>query len=769
MRAMTLTAPADSMAWRTLPRLAQIYAGATIAAGAFLFIAFLPLELPQPLLFASLLILTILTSTWKVNLLIGPHSTSTLSVSYAADLTALLLLGPHQAMVVAAAGVWAQCVVNVRRPYPAYRTIFSVAAEVITMQATGWAYVGFGGSLPPLDLTSLSKPLVCAIATYFVVNTGLVATAIALSTRRRAWTVWSDNFLWSGPSFMVAGGGGALAAVLIARGSYWPAVLLLAPVYLTYRTYQIFLSRIEDERRHSEETRKLHEEALEALLHATAAERALAEEKERLAVTLRSIGDGVITTDLDGNVLLMNSAAERLTGWTQAEVRQQPLSKVFAILDRVTRRPYEHAVPDEIHKSDPAPVTRSALLVSRDLTERPIEEFVAPLQDAEGRTMGMVIAFRDITDALRVQEERARADKLTSLGLLAGGIAHDFNNILMGMVGHVSLAQALVPKGSPAAEALIEAERSCAHARQLTWQLLTFSKGGVPNKKTVGLPKILEESAHLVLRGSNATCTFDFAPDLWPVNADPLQLVQVFTNILLNAQQAMPNGGSIHVSADNMSQAARLVRISITDTGIGIPKENLASIFDPYFSTKQRGCGLGLASSHSIVKNHGGYVSVESTLGQGTMVCVTLPAADGRDRDVIVEPRRLPQGARSRVLVMDDEPAIRTLTANMLKFLGYEAEVVNNGAAVVNRYARALASGDPFDLVILDLIVPGSFGGREAIQRLTQIDPAVKAILVSGYAQDDTMTDFRSHGFKAALPKPFTLEELNRTVQSLHH
>ncbi len=767
---MTSARTVDPMAWRALPRLAQIYAAAVIAVGACLFVALMPIGFPQPLLFASLLVLTVLTSTWKVNLLLGPNSTSTLSVSYAANLTALLLLGPHHAMVVAAAGVWAQCVVKVRSPYPAYRTIFSVAAEVITMQATGLAYIEFGGSLPPLDLTTLSKPLVCAIATYFVVNTGLVATAIALSTQRRPWTIWCNNFLWSGPSFMVAGGGGALAAVLIARGSYWPAVLLLAPVYLTYRTYQIFLSRIEDERRHTEETKKLHEEALEALLHATAAERALAEEKERLAVTLRSIGDGVITTDLEGMVLLMNSAAERLTGWTQAEVRMQPVSNVFAIVDRVTRRRYSHAVPELVQQSETASLTRSALLVSRDLTERPIEEFVAPLQDGEGRAMGMVIAFRDITDALRVQEERARADKLTSLGLLAGGIAHDFNNILMGMVGHVSLAKALVAAGSPAADALAEAERACTHARQLTWQLLTFSKGGVPNKKTVELPKILKDSAHLVLRGSNAACTFDFAPDLWAVNADALQLVQVFTNILLNAQQAMPNGGSIHVVAENMSNAsAQLVKVSVTDTGIGIAKENLGSIFDPYFSTKQRGCGLGLASAHSIIKNHGGHVSVESTLGRGTMVCVTLPAANARELEYLPELRRIVPSGRSRVLVMDDQPGIRTLTANMLKLLGYETEVVSDAAGVVKRYARAMANGDPFDMVILDLIVPGSFGGREALERLTHIDPGVKAILVSGYAQDTTMTEFRSHGFKAALPKPFTLEELSRTVRSLHH
>jgi CheY-like chemotaxis protein len=265
------------------------------------------------------------------------------------------------------------------------------------------------------------------------------------------------------------------------------------------------------------------------------------------------------------------------------------------------------------------------------------------------------------------------------------------------------------------------------------------------------------------------------------VHADPAQLVQVFTNILVNAQQAMPRAGTIRLRARNVTETesrydyglpvnpGRYVRISIADTGIGIPPENLGSIFDPYFSTKQRGSGLGLASSHSIVKNHGGYVAVDSTLGKGTTIHVSLPACTGVEVEEAPNPPRIVNGCRSRILVMDDEAAIRTLTVNMLEFLGYEAEVVSNGSAVVRRYARALAKGQPFDSVILDMVVPGNMGGKEAIERLTRLDPGVKAILVSGYAQDTAMTDFRSYGFKAALPKPFTLEELSRTLQSIHH
>lgn len=779
-RTSAKTVPSNPMAWRALPVAAQLYAGAMIVAGAFLLVNFFPLHYPQPFLFAALLVLSCLTSVWKVNLLLPSVSASTLSVSYAADLMALLLLGPQQAMVVATAGAWAQCTFNVKRPTPAYRTAFSMAAEAITMQATGFAYLWTGGPLAPQHFTDLPKPLVCAVATYFLVNTGLVAVAIALSTRRRFWQVWHDNFLWSAPSFIVAGTAGAIAAVMIARGNPWLTMLMLAPVYLTYRTYRVFIGRIEDQQRHVEETLELHAEAVAALSQARRAEQALTVEKERLSVTLRSIGDGVITTDLNGTVLMLNNVAERLTGWTQKEAQGKPLATVFGNFDRETRERCDNSLSGLSWNSDKLGLARCTVLVARDLTERPIEEIVAPLRDAAGHTTGMVVAFRDISDALKMQEERARADKLASLGLLASGIAHDFNNILMAIMGNVSMARVKVPPTAPAADALGEAEKACVHARQLTWQLLTFSKGGAPIKKTMTLPRVLKESASFALRGSNVTCAFHIVPDLWAVHADEGQLVQVFNNVLINAQQAMPHGGTIEIRAENIVEpeprceyalrveAGPYVRVSITDSGIGIPEENLGSIFDPYFSTKQRGSGLGLATSYSIIKNHGGCVSVESKLGHGTTVQVNFPASRGCEAEDSPELVGLVEAGRGgRILVMDDEASIRTLAVNMLEFLGYNVEVVSDGTGAVKRYRRALATGRPFDAVFLDLIVPGGMGGKEVMERLGEIDPAVKAILVSGYAQDSVMTEFREHGFMAAIAKPFTLEELSRTLHSL--
>jgi two-component system, cell cycle sensor histidine kinase and response regulator CckA len=391
----------------------------------------------------------------------------------------------------------------------------------------------------------------------------------------------------------------------------------------------------------------------------------------------------------------------------------------------------------------------------------------------------MMLAFRDISDALQVHEERARAGRLASLGLLAGGIAHDFNNILMAIMGNISMARATMPQAPGAAAALIEAEQGCVRARQVTWQLLTFSRGGVPVKKTVAIARVLEESASVALCGSNVTCAFDLSPALWPIEADETQLVQVFTNLLINAQQSMPHGGVIAVRAENVFEltgksqhalgveAGPYLRVSVADQGIGIPKEHLPRIFDPYFSTKQRGSGLGLATAYSIIKNHGGLIGVDSRLGQGTTMEVHFPAsAMSDDRDV----RALVVSAghgRPRVLVMDDEASIRTLTANMLEFLGYDAEIVDNGSAAVERFKRAVGNRRPFDAVMLDLVVPGDMGARETIGHLTEVDPAVRAIVVSGYVQDTAVSSYRDYGFVAAMHKPYTLQDLRATLETV--
>jgi PAS domain S-box-containing protein len=763
--------------WRALPRASQLYVAVVTVAGAVFIALSLPSAWHHPVAFIALLVLSCLTSLWKVTLL-PAKSESTLSVSYAADLMALLLLGPGAATIVAVAGAWTQCTFKVKQRPPLHRTIFSMAAEAITLRATGLAYAALGGSSHVLSFSTLPKPVVGAICAYFLVNTVLVAGAIALSARQPLWKVWHDNFLWSAPSFMVAGSAGAFAALVVERGEYWLAILLFAPVYLSYRTYRVFLGRIEDQQLHVEEARKLHAEALDALSLARRAERALAEETERLSVTLRSIADGVITTDMQGSVQLLNRAAEGLTGWTQQQAVGKPLAQIFHSVDRETCAPCD-PLTEFLRSPDRPGLPRCSVLAARDRTERPIEVTAAPLYDASGRTIGMALVFRDMTDAIRMQAERARADKLASLGLLAGGIAHDFNDILMAIMGNVSLARATLPAKGQAATALDEAERACVRARHLTWQLLTFSKGGAPVKKTVMLPRLLEESAHLALSGTNAEYELDLEDDLCTVEADETQLVQVFNNVLRNAQQAMPHGGTITICAENVVERThrceyalqacpgRYVRISIADQGIGIPQENLGSIFDPYFTTKQSGSGLGLATSHSIIKNHAGFVTVDSTLGHGTTVHIHLPASV--EADIVEDVGVVDWGTfrSGRILIMDDDPSSRALAVSMLEFLGYQPEAVSSGTAAVERYRDALANGCPFDAVILDLVVPEGTGGKETMERLGHMDGNVTAILASGYVHASVAAEFQKLGFKAIVPKPYTIDELSRTLDSV--
>jgi PAS domain S-box-containing protein len=542
---------------------------------------------------------------------------------------------------------------------------------------------------------------------------------------------------------------------------------------VTYRTYQIFLGRLDDQRRHATEARRLHDATLEALLQARRAEQALVQEKERLAVTLRSIGDGVITTDLDGTVILINEVAERLTGWTQDEAVGQPLTMVFQTFDPDTRARRDNSVAVLIGTDRPTP-GRCTVLVARDLSEHPIEEIAAPLRDLSRRVIGMVLAFRDISDALRVQAEHAKASKIESLGLLAGGIAHDFNNILMRIMGSISMARVCGADTPAAQRALAEAEESCVRARHLTWHLLTFAKGGVPVKETVALPPALEQAVSLAHRGRNVTCHLSVATDLWAIEADQAQLVQAFRNVIVNAQEAMTGPGIVEIHCENTFEpvdrwenalrvrSGHYVRVSISDTGVGISREHLFRIFDPYFSTKQGSSGLGLATTYSVMKDHGGYVTVESAPGRGTTVrlnFIALPIRSQQDRPLLHG-----GGTKHRVLVMDDDPSNRELAVNMLEFLGCEVDTAECGSVAVDRFQRARQAGAPFDVVMLDLSVPGRMGGVGAIDQLWAIDPDVRAILVSGHTRDSAMTEFRKYGFKAALAKPYSVQELSMTI-----
>jgi CheY-like chemotaxis protein len=366
--------------------------------------------------------------------------------------------------------------------------------------------------------------------------------------------------------------------------------------------------------------------------------------------------------------------------------------------------------------------------------------------------------------------ELLKGQKLESLGLLAGGIAHDFNNILTIILGNVSLARLQLNDPEKVTKRLKEAENATVRAKDLAQQLLTFARGGEPVKKIIEVAGLLNESVGFALHGSNVRGEFALANDLWPVEADEGQLSQVIQNLVLNAVQAMPEGGSVTIRAENAVsrlEGKKFVKISVADTGVGISEQHLQRIFDPYFTTKQQGSGLGLATCYSIIMKHGGKIRATSTQGKGSMFNVSLPASE---QESVVEPNSLKavfRGSGGRVLVMDDEEDIRKLTEAILVELGYSVESVENGAEAVDLYRKRNEEGIPFSAVILDLTIPGGVGGKETIERLLRIDPEIKAIVSSGYSTDPVMANYRDYGFSAVLVKPYRPQELSKVLQEL--
>jgi PAS domain S-box-containing protein len=387
-------------------------------------------------------------------------------------------------------------------------------------------------------------------------------------------------------------------------------------------------------------------------------------------------------------------------------------------------------------------------------------------------------AMLDLTEVRlaerRLAAEQLRASKLESVGFLAGGIAHDFNNLLAVIMGNLSLALLEEEVVKRAGRWLREAEHGAQRARQLTQQLLTFAKGGAPVRTTVQLQDVVREAAEFATRGSAVRCEFDLAADLKAADADKGQIGAVVQNLVLNAIQAMPEGGAVLIALRNeLVAAGRLpvpagpyLRLSITDAGAGIPPEYLSHIFEPYFTTRQEGAGLGLATVYSIVRKHQGHVSVESEVGRGTSFHVWLPAAAAP----LPEPAapRSPFAALSgRVLFMDDEEALRLLAEALLVRLGMEVVVVGDGAQALEAFAAARTAGRPFDLVMMDLTVPGGMGGLEAMRGLLAIDPGVRAIVSSGYSGDPVMANYQAYGFRGRAPKPYRAEELARVLREV--
>ncbi len=490
------------------------------------------------------------------------------------------------------------------------------------------------------------------------------------------------------------------------------------------------------------------------------ADEILASERELLQVTLNSLKEGVVAADRQQQIIFINEAAANLTGYFPIEAIGKPLSKILYICNDLSSEPVVFGASQKEFQN--------LILVTRDLKEIPVALNSSPIKTPDGANIGMVTVFQDISEKRKIDRELLKADKLESLGILAGGIAHDFNNILAAILSNIQLAMLKIKKHEDIQIYLSNTVETARKASELTRQLLTFSRGGAPVKKDTSLIELIKDTAEFVLRGSKTKVKFAIPDDLWTASVDEGQISQVIHNLVLNAKQAMLRGGIIHIVAENIIVGDNLhfnpgkyVRITIKDQGTGIPKEYLSKIFDPFFTTKKEGNGLGLAISYSITTRHNGYIEVESQKGTGTSFFIYLPATE---MAAVLQTESVKKTAVSgsgyKILLMDDERKILEATGEMLKYFGYRVVMTTDGIEAITAYKQAINTEEPFDAVIMDLTVPGGMGGQEVIAYLRDINPKIKAIVSSGYANDPILADYERYGFTGKVSKPYKIDEL---------
>ena len=504
------------------------------------------------------------------------------------------------------------------------------------------------------------------------------------------------------------------------------------------------------------------ERRIRALAERNQARAELQEAVRKMTDILEKTSDGFFAVDRDWKFTFVNRQAEKLLD----RHREDLIGKDFWVeLPEFTREAFEKNY-------------------RRAMSEQVAVEFEA--SDASGKVWfellaypsggGVSVFLRDVTDRKRVEEERLTTGKLESLGTLAGGIAHDLNNLLTVISGNIGLAQIEAPE-SPAnlLSFLSRAGEAAQHAAQLSNQLLTFSKGGTPLKRVVSISDLVTQAAEFSLHGSNLRSDLDIQAGLWRSPVDPAQIEQVINALIINAREAMPGGGIVRVSARNLEidansglpiRPGRYVQVQVADNGRGIQKRLVTKIFDPYFTTKSTGTGLGLSISYSVVKKHGGLLHLERTSADGSTFTFYLPATDSEPPvpEATLE-NEIFSFNHQRVLVMDDEAAIRDLTSELLGTLGYKVTTVPDGAEALKKYELAMRTGETFQAVILDATIRGGMGGVATMERLRDLDPNVTAIICSGYSDDAALAEFLTYGFRAALPKPFTRHELANVLQ----
>ena len=404
----------------------------------------------------------------------------------------------------------------------------------------------------------------------------------------------------------------------------------------------------------------------------------------------------------------------------------------------------------------------------------------AVIRDFNGNLVGAIETLEDVTERKRAEEELIRVKKLESLGIFAGGIAHDFNNLLSVMLRNIfAVKLSFADEKEDLVEGLEIAEKVGLQAKELAHRLITFAKGGEPIRKVGSISLLLKDSVDLSLSGSNIKCEFSLHNDLWPIEMDDVQIRQVIHNLVVNAREAMPEGGIISIQAENMNVSAwnglplkegKYVKWSVKDQGVGIPQEDLLKIFDPYFTTKPtgtaRGMGLGLAICYSIIKKHDGFINVESEPGIGATFFVYLPASP---REELLKKTGIDGVVKKggKILIMDDEETVRSATGVVLNYLGYDVKYAKDGSEAVDLYKSEQAKGQPFSAVILDLHVPGGMGGKEAMKELLAIDPYVRVIITCGYSDDPAISDLRNSGMCRTVDVPYDIEKMKEILDNI--
>ena len=498
----------------------------------------------------------------------------------------------------------------------------------------------------------------------------------------------------------------------------------------------------------------------------------LRESEGNYRLLVNNVPGVVFTGHADCSVDFYDDKIQELTGYTREEfnTRQRNWQQVILPEDR----PGARQVFIQALKTDKRYIREYRIRTRRgDILW--IRERGQIILNPDGGVAYIRGIFNNISDLKRLEEERLRLAKLESLGILAGGVAHDFNNLLATMLGNINLA-ALTPElPEPVQECLAAAEQACSQAQTLSQRLLTFARGGEPIKKVVAIRPLIQEATNLALAGSRCQAQLSLPKALWPVEIDPGQLSQALHDILINADQAMAGGGVIVVTAANMVLTAKTepplppgnyVNISISDQGKGIDPKHLEKIFDPFFSTKQEGSGLGLSTAFSIIQKHGGHLTASSTPNAGSAFTIYLPASGGSPSP---EPAIMAPGdtGHGKILVMDDQPPVRETLGKILVHLGYQVVYAAHGAEALEKFAQALDEDAPFAAVILDLTVPGGLGGQETLTKLRDLDPRIKAIVSSGYADDPIMSRFAEYGFQGVMPKPYRVKDIREILTAV--